>query len=56
MVLGDGGSGAIGPTLNAADIAARDNDGYLEAYARGPGRGWFVMGQVPCSAKTNCTR
>ena len=56
IALGAASSGTIGPTLNAADIAARNNDGYLEAYARGPGRGGFVLGQVPCSAKTNCTR
>ena len=40
----------IGPTLNAADIAARNNDGYLEGYARGPGRGWFVLGRAPSSS------
>jgi len=45
-----------GPTLNAADIAARNNDGYLEEYARGPGRGWFVMGQAPCFAKNDCAQ
>ena len=56
IALSGASSGTIGPTLNAADTAVRNNDGYLEAYARGPGRGWFVLGQVPCSAKTNCTR
>jgi hypothetical protein len=54
--LGGVSFGTMEPTLNVADIAARNNDGYLEAYARGPGRGWFVLGQVPCSLKTNCTR
>jgi len=54
IVLSGAGPGTSGPTLNAADIAARNNDGYLEAYARGPGRGWFVLGQAPCSAGKNC--
>ena len=40
-----------GPALNAADIAARNNDGYLEEYVRGPGRGWFVLGQAHRSAE-----
>ena len=48
IVLSGAGPGTSGPTLNAADIAARNNDGYLEEYARGPGRGSFVLGQAPC--------
>ena len=47
IALSGASSGTIGPTLNATDIAARNNDGYLGAYARGPGRGWFVLGQAP---------
>jgi hypothetical protein len=35
-------SGAIfrtsGPARNAVDVAVHNNDGYLEEYARGPGR------------------
>jgi hypothetical protein len=54
IALSGASSGTIRPTLNAADIAARNNDGYLEAYAQGPGRGWFVMGQALCSAGKNC--
>ena len=50
IALRGASSGTIGPTLNAADIAARNNDGYLEAYARGPGRGRFVLGQPPSSS------
>ena len=50
IALSGASSGTIGPTLNAADIAARNNDGYLEAYARGPGRGWFVLGQAQSSS------
>jgi hypothetical protein len=46
--------GTRGPALNAADVAARNNDGYLEAYARGPGRGWFVLGQEHCAAERSC--
>jgi hypothetical protein len=47
IALSGASSGTIGPMLNVADIAARNNDGYLEAYARGPGRGRFVLGQDP---------
>jgi hypothetical protein len=50
IALSGASSGTIGPTVNAADIAARNNDGYLEAYARGPARGWFVLGQAPSSS------
>jgi hypothetical protein len=50
IALSGASSGTIGPALNAADIAARNNDGYVEAYARGPGRGWFVLGQAPSSS------
>ena len=46
IALSSASSGTIRPTLNAADIAARNNDGYLEAYAQGPGRGRFVLGQA----------
>jgi hypothetical protein len=55
IVLSATNSGTSGPTLNAADIAARNNDGYLEEYARGPGRGWFVLGKAPCSTQKDCT-
>jgi len=48
IALSGASSGTSGPTLNAADTAARNNDGYLEEYARGPGRGSFVLGQAPC--------
>jgi hypothetical protein len=39
-----------GPRWNAAEAAVHNNDGYLEGYARGPGRGWFVLGQAPSSS------
>jgi hypothetical protein len=54
IALSGASSGTFRATLNAADIAARNNDGYLETYARGPGRGWFVLGQAPCPAGKNC--
>ena len=56
IALSGAGPGTSGPTLNAADIAARNNDGYLEEYARGPGRGWFVLGQAPCFAQNDCAQ
>ena len=48
IALSGASSGTSEPTLSAADVAARNNDGYLEEYARGPGRGWFVLGQARC--------
>src|SRR5262245_36858382 len=51
IALSGASSGTSGPSSNAADIDARNNDGYLEAYARGPGRGLFVSGQVPSSTR-----
>jgi hypothetical protein len=47
IALSGASFGTKEPTWNAADVAARNNDGYLEGYARGPGRGWFVLGPVP---------
>jgi hypothetical protein len=52
IALSGASSETIGPTLKAADIAARNNDGYLKAYARGSGRGWLVLGQAPSSSVT----
>ena len=43
--------GTSGPTWTAADAAVHNNDRYLEEYARGPGRGWFVLGQAPSSGR-----
>ena len=39
-----------------ADVAVRNNDGYLEEYARGPGRGWFVLGAAPCTPERGCAQ
>ena len=36
IALGGASTGTSGPALNAAEIAARNNDGYLEEYALGP--------------------
>lgn len=47
---------ASGSALNAADAAIHNNDGYLEEYARGPGRGWFALDQAPCTLEKNCAR
>jgi hypothetical protein len=45
-----------GPVWDAADVAVRNNDGYLEGYARGPGRGWFALGQESCSTERGCSQ
>jgi len=49
IALSGASFGTSGPTLIAAGAAVHNNDGYLEEYAQGPGRGWFVMGQARCS-------
>jgi hypothetical protein len=54
IALSGAGFGAKAPALTAVDIAARNNDGYLEGYARGPGRGWFVLSPAPCA--TDCAQ
>jgi hypothetical protein len=56
IVLSVGTFGTSRPAWNAADVAVHNNDGYLEEYARGPGRGWFVLGQVHCAPQKNCAR
>jgi len=30
------------------------NDTYLELFAKGPGRDWYVLGQAPCAADHGC--
>ena len=54
IALSGANFGTSGPALNAADAAVRNNDGYLEEYARGPGRGWFALGQALCALDKNC--
>lgn len=56
IALSGANFGASGPALNAADAALHNNDGYLEGYARGPGRGWFALGQASCAPEKNCAR
>ena len=56
IALSGANFGASGSALNAADAAIHNNDGYVEEYARGPGRGWFVLGQAPCALEKNCAR
>ena len=54
IVLSGAIFGTSGPARDAVDVAVRNNDGYLEEYARGPGRGWFVLGLAPCLPEKNC--
>jgi hypothetical protein len=54
MALSGASFGTRAPASNAADAAVDNNDGYLEGYARGPGRGWFVLGQAPCASEKSC--
>jgi len=30
------------------------NDAYLELFAKGPGRDWYVLGHAPCAANRGC--
>jgi hypothetical protein len=56
IALSGGSSGTSGPAFTATDAAVHNNDGYLEEYAQGPGRGWFVLGQARCSTEKNCAQ
>jgi hypothetical protein len=39
----------------AVSVAAQGyEDNYLEMFAKGPGRGWYVLGQAPCAADHSC--
>jgi hypothetical protein len=39
----------------AVSVAAQGyEDNYLEMFAKGPGRGWYVLGQTPCAADHGC--
>jgi len=35
-------------TQESATVAPHNIDNYLELFAAGPGRGWYVLGKVPC--------
>jgi hypothetical protein len=37
-----------------SNIAQGYNDTYLESFAKGPGRGWYVLGNAPCAASQAC--
>jgi hypothetical protein len=39
-----------------SDIAEGYNDTYLESFAKGPGRDWYVLGHAPCAADQGCVR
>ena len=39
-----------------SDIAEGYNDTRLESFAKGPGRGWYVLGHAPCAADQGCVR
>jgi tellurite resistance protein TerB len=34
---------------NAADVSPANSDNYLELFAKGPGRGWYVLPKAPCA-------
>ena len=39
----------------AVSVAAQGyNDNYLELFAKGPGRGWYLLGEAPCAADHSC--
>lgn len=39
----------------AVSVAAQGyNDSYLELFAKGAGRGWYVLGEAPCAADHSC--
>src|SRR5215469_3343591 len=40
------------PAISQAPQAYNDN--YLELFAKGPGRGWYVLGHAPCAAEQAC--
>jgi hypothetical protein len=46
--------GATTPAVS--DVPQGYNDTYLESFAKGPGRGWYVLGQVPCATDHACER
>jgi hypothetical protein len=37
-------------------VAQGYNDTYLELFAKGPGRDWYVLGHAPCAADHGCER
>jgi hypothetical protein len=43
-----------GTTPAVSQVAQGYNDTYLELFAKGPGRDWYVLGQAPCAADHGC--
>jgi hypothetical protein len=37
-----------------SQVAQGYNDTYLESFAKGPGRDWYVLGHAPCAADHAC--
>ena len=42
------------PTSVVSHLAQGYDDTYLDLFANGPGRGWYVLGQSPCAADHSC--
>jgi hypothetical protein len=41
-------------TPAVSHVAHGYNDTYLELFAKGPGRDWYVLGPAPCAADHDC--
>jgi hypothetical protein len=41
-------------TPAVSDVPQGYNDTYLESFAKGPGRDWYVLGNEPCAADHAC--
>jgi len=41
-------------TVPPSDVARRYDDTYLELFAKGPGRGWYLAGQASCATNQSC--
>jgi len=41
-------------TPAVSQVAQGYNDTYLELFAKGPGRDWYVLGQTPCATDHGC--
>lgn len=42
------------PMPAVSHVAQGYDDTYLESFAKGPGRGWYVLGNAPCAANPAC--
>jgi tellurite resistance protein len=43
-------------TQNAEEVPSANVDNYLELFASGPGRGWYVLGKTPCDVDKGSPR